>query len=198
MTAASRYTQHASHVIQQAEFEAKLLRSRSIEAEHLFLALCEAQEGVGAAVLHQDLHLETERVREVIKLVSAKFAPASAENDSQPTSATSLSDALFWTAEEARYANHHYMGTEHLLLGLTHAKDKPMHEIFKQLNLKPEEIRAKVHARVPEIPLQVNQSAKMKDRFRTEFYHNFAYYIPQPIRKLFGRYLDSSKMPPLG
>jgi ATP-dependent Clp protease ATP-binding subunit ClpA len=194
----THFTQHAAHVIHQAELEATLLHSRSIDAEHLLLALCEEQEGLGAAILHEDLHLETTHVRAIVHLVSGKFVTASAEGDAKPATAASLSDALFWAAEEAQSANHHWIGTEHLLLGLAHTRDKVVLEIFKRLNLRPEEIRAKVHARVPEIPLQVNQRAKLKDRFWTEFYHNFTYYVPQPIRRLFGRFLDASKMPPLG
>ncbi|HVU14336.1 MAG TPA: Clp protease N-terminal domain-containing protein [Phototrophicaceae bacterium] len=195
----TRFTQHATHVIRQAELEARLLRARSVEAEHLLIALCAEDAGVGATVLHEDLRLDPEQIRSLVAEVSAKFSPAMAEaNGDKPPRAPSFTDALYWAGQEALDAHHHYIGTEHLLLGLAASSDKPMREIFQRLNLRPEEIRAQVHGRVPEIPLQANRRARLKDRARTEFYHNFAYYIPQPIRKLFGRFLDSSQMPPLG
>ena len=199
MSDPTHFTQHATHAIQQSETEARRFRSRSIEVEHLFIALCATDAGVGAAVLHEDLQLEVEQVRAVVADVASKFSPIAADiNSDRPTGSPSFKDALFWAGEEARYANHRYIDTAHLLLGLAASSDKPMREVFRRLNLDPSQIRAHIHERVPEIPLQVNQSARLKDRMRTEFYHNFAFYVPQPIRKLFGRWLDASRMPPLG
>jgi len=164
------------------------------------IALCAEDLGIGVAVLHEDFRLQLEQVRVAVAEIAAKFSSATANTNVELNVLDSYSfrDVLYWAGQEAIYANHRIIGTEHLLLGLTYTRDKALLEIFKRLNLSSEEIRAKVHARIPEISLEENQRGKLKDRIRTEFYHNFAYYIPQPIRKLFGRFLDSSKMPPLG
>ena len=194
----ARYTKLADEALHRAQDEAQALRAQAVEPEHLFLALNGMTQGIAAQVLHQDLHLEAEQVNRVVAQVSAKFTPVPAPSETVPANASALDEALFRASQEARDAHHHWVGTEHLLLGLTALDDRPMREIFSRLNLAPADIRAQVHARVPEIPLRGNRRAKLKDRLRTEFYHNFAFYVPKPIRALFGRFLDSSKMPPLG
>jgi hypothetical protein len=52
--------------------------------------------------------------------------------------------ALAYAKEEAQMLNHHYIGTEHLLLGLLRGTDDPAARVLKSLDVKLEVVRLAV------------------------------------------------------
>ncbi len=99
---------------------------------------------------------------------------------------------------EAQKARQPYIGVEHLLLALVSSNDQVMKKILAELKISPQAVRLKLHEQIPEIAAKGDELKGLKDRFRTEFMHNLAFYVPQPIRALFGRWIDPSQPPPLG
>ncbi len=114
MAGMERFTQRARRVLSLAHQEAERSRSNNIGTEHLLLGLMEEEGGVAGRVL-RELGMTSDRVREVIRRVttsSSSFDPNRVEL------AADTQQVLEHAVEEARRLGHHYIGTEHILLGL--------------------------------------------------------------------------------
>jgi ATP-dependent Clp protease ATP-binding subunit ClpA len=113
--------------------------------------LLREEGGVAGRVLH-DLGIELRRTEElVMELTEAATLPAS------PTSLDFTPDtkrALELAVEEARRMGHHYIGTEHLLLGLVRQSGGVGIEILKRLGISPEEVRRQTRRVLQESPVQ--------------------------------------------
>ncbi len=136
MAGMERFTARARRVLSLAHQEAEKASHDKIGTEHLLLGLLLEDGGVASRVL-RDLGLEEERVRDVLGKIS----------DSTPiyTGQIELGDdtqmVLEAAIEEARRMGHHYIGTEHLLLGLVNANNGLAMEMLKRLGVTPEQIR---------------------------------------------------------
>ncbi|MEP6987538.1 MAG: Clp protease N-terminal domain-containing protein, partial [Chloroflexota bacterium] len=146
-----RFTQRARRVLSLAQEEAERLHHNNIGPEHLLLGIMLEEHGIGARVL-RDLELEQRRVKELIEeLTLANVRPQLAT--------TELSDGskkiLELSVDEARRMGHHYIGTEHLLLGLARMTDSVALDVLKRLGVSPEEIRRQTRRMLQESPAQV-------------------------------------------
>jgi ATP-dependent Clp protease ATP-binding subunit ClpC len=114
MAGMERFTQRARRVLSLAHQEAERSRNNNIGTEHLLLGLMDEEGGVAGRVL-RELGMTSDRVREVIRRVttsSSSFDPNRVEL------AAETQQVLEHAVEEARRLGHHYIGTEHILLGL--------------------------------------------------------------------------------
>jgi ATP-dependent Clp protease ATP-binding subunit ClpC len=96
----------------------------------------EEEGGVAGRVL-RELGMTSDRVREVIRRVttsSSSFDPNRVEL------AADTQQVLEHAVEEARRLGHHYIGTEHILLGLIRVDSTAM-EVLRRLGVTPEQIR---------------------------------------------------------
>jgi ATP-dependent Clp protease ATP-binding subunit ClpC len=110
----SRFTTRARKVLTLAQGEALRLQHNYIRTEHLLLGLVREGEGLAAKVLTAldvDLDVARDRVEAIIGR-GKRVVPG--EIGLTPRAKKVLELA----ADEARRLNHHYIGTEHLLLGL--------------------------------------------------------------------------------
>jgi len=81
--------------------------------------------------------MQTERVREVIERVSTGGRSLfTGKIDLAPDT----QQVLEYAVEEARQLGHHYIGTEHILLGLVRVEGKAM-EVLRRLGVTPDQIR---------------------------------------------------------
>ena len=136
MAGMERFTQKARRVLSLAHQEAERARSNHIGTEHLLLGLMDEEGGVAGRVLHE-LGMASDRVREVINRVtssSASFDPSRMEL------AAEVQQVLEHAVEEARRLGHHYIGTEHILLGLVRVDSTAM-EVLRRLGVNAEQIR---------------------------------------------------------
>jgi len=137
MAGMERFTQRARRVLSLAHQEAERARQNSIGTEHLLLGLMDEEGGVAGRVL-RDLGMTPERVREVVQRVSdtpANFEPSKIEL------AAETQQVLEIAVDEARRLGHHYIGTEHLLLGLVRVDTSTAMEVLRKLGVTPEQIR---------------------------------------------------------
>ena len=118
MTGMERFTQRARRVLCLAHQEAERLRQNVIGTEHLLLGLIQEEGGVAGRVL-RDLGLEPERVRDVIERMSGFGQSRGGKIDLS----AGVQQVLEYAIEEARQMGHHYIGTEHLLLGLARSEE---------------------------------------------------------------------------
>ncbi len=136
MPAMERFTQRAKRVLSLAHQEAERARHTSIGTEHLLLGLIEEEGGVAGRVL-RELGLEPMRVREMVMRVVGE---GRSSGGGRLELAPETQQALEYAMDEARRMGHHYIGTEHILLGLVRAEGKGM-EVLRRLGITPDQIR---------------------------------------------------------
>ena len=97
-----------------AQEEAQRFQHNYIGTEHLLLGLIREGGGVAAKVL-KSFDVELEKVRQAVEQVIGRGdRPVSGEVGLTPRAKKVIELAV----DEAHSLNHHYIGTEHLLLGL--------------------------------------------------------------------------------
>jgi ATP-dependent Clp protease ATP-binding subunit ClpC len=131
-----RFTQRARRVLSLAHQEAERLRQNAIGTEHLLLGLIQEDGGVAGRVL-RDLGLEPDRVREIVERLSGFGQSRSGKIDLSP----GVQQVLEFAVDEARQLGHHYIGTEHLLLGLVRLSEGAAMDVLRKVGVTPEQIR---------------------------------------------------------
>ncbi|NTV35972.1 MAG: AAA family ATPase, partial [Anaerolineaceae bacterium] len=136
MAGMERFTQRARRVLSLAHQEAERMRQPSISTEHLLLGLIEEEGGIAGRVL-RDLGLEPDRLREMVERVSGLGEVTGIKIDLS----SGTQEVLEFSIEEARRMGHHYIGTEHLLLGLVRSTEGAAMEVLRKLGVTAEQIR---------------------------------------------------------
>lgn len=135
MAGMERFTQRARRVLSLAHQEAERGHQGSIGTEHLLLGLMEEEGGVAGRVL-RELGLESSRVREIIDRVGRESHSEEIKIELAPDTQQVLEHAV----DEARRLGHHYIGTEHILLGLVRVDGTAM-EVLRRLGVTADQIR---------------------------------------------------------
>ncbi len=157
-----RFTQRARRVLSLAQEEAERLQHNYIGTEHLLLGLIREEGGVAGRVL-RELGLEQRRVEELVE----RMTRASTRTTTvQPELSPGTKRVLELAVDEARRMGHHYIGTEHLLLGLVRLTEGVAIDILKRLGISPEEVRRQTRRVLQESPVQNPQPNQEDDRQR--------------------------------
>jgi ATP-dependent Clp protease ATP-binding subunit ClpC len=145
-----RFTQRARRVLSFAKEEAERLHHGYIGTEHLLLGLIREEGGVAGRVL-RELGLEYRRILEMVeRLTGANRTASVAQIDLSPGTKRVLEMAV----DEARRMGHHYIGTEHLLLGLVRQNEGMAMDVLKKLGITAEQIRRQTRRVLQENPIQ--------------------------------------------
>ena len=136
MSGMERFTQRARRVLSLAHQEAERMHQNYIGTEHLLLGLIKEDGGVAGRVL-RELGLDAARVEEITVRITGVGQSESAKLDLSP----GTQRALEFAVEEARRMGHHYIGTEHLLLGLVRLGEGVALDVLRKLGVTPEQIR---------------------------------------------------------
>jgi ATP-dependent Clp protease ATP-binding subunit ClpC len=131
-----RFTQRARRVLSLAHQEAERMHQNYIGTEHLLLGLIREDGGVAGRVL-RELGLEVERVQEIVERLTGTGTSRAGKLDLSP----GTQQVLEYAVDEARRLGHHYIGTEHLLLGLVRYGEGVANDVLKKLGVTPEHIR---------------------------------------------------------
>jgi len=131
-----RFTQRARRVLSLAHQEAERMRQPMINTEHLLLGLIQEEGGIAGRVL-RDLGLEPERVQEMVERLSGIGQTRSSKIDLS----SGVQEVLEFAIEEARRMGHHYIGTEHILLGMVRSNEGKAMDVLRKLGITPEQIR---------------------------------------------------------
>ena len=134
----ARFTERARRVCYLAQEEARLLRHDYVGTEHLLLALLYEREGVAARTL-QALGISREAVQGQVEEITGpgQGSPAGPIPFTPPAK-----KALELSLREALALGRHYIGTEHLLLGLLREGESVAAQVLTRLGTD--------HARVQE------------------------------------------------
>ncbi|MEW5867921.1 MAG: ATP-dependent Clp protease ATP-binding subunit [Chloroflexota bacterium] len=131
-----RFTQRARRVLSLAHQEAERMRHNYIGTEHLLLGLIREEGGVAGRVL-RELGLEENRVQEIVERLTGPGQYRGGKLDLSP----GTQQVLEYAVEEARRMGHHYIGTEHLLLGLVRHGEGIAMDVLRKLGVSAEQIR---------------------------------------------------------
>ncbi len=142
-----RFTQRARRVLSLAHEEAESLRHNHIGTEHLLLGLMREEGGVAGRVL-RELGLDAARVKETVQRLTGIGRHTGGSLDLAPGTEKVLQQAV----EEARRMNHHYIGTEHLLLGLVRQGEGVGIDVLRRLGITPEQVRRQTRRILQEGP----------------------------------------------
>jgi len=131
-----RLTQRARRVLSLAAQEAERMRHNYIGTEHLLLGLIKEEGGVAGRVL-RELGLEPDRVQEIVERLTGVGQSSGGKTELSP----GTQQVLEFAVEEARRMGHHYIGTEHILLGLVRYNEGVAMDVLRKLGVTPEQIR---------------------------------------------------------
>ena len=132
-----RFTERARKVLSLAQEEAQRFQHNYIGTEHLLLGLIREGEGVAARVL-ESLGVELYKVRQAVEFIIGRGDRiVLGEIGLTPRAKKVIELAV----DEARRLNHHYIGTEHLLLGLVREGEGIAAGVLASFGIHLEQVR---------------------------------------------------------
>ncbi len=154
-----RFTKRARRVLTLAQEEALRLNHNYIGTEHLLLGLVREENGVAVKVL-RELGVEP---GQVIRAVERTVGRGERAPFGKPTLAPRTKRVIELAVDEARLMGHHYIGTEHLLLGLVREGEGIAVNVLRGLGVNLDRVRTQTARNI----LQT-QAAQSKDKQKKE------------------------------
>ncbi len=156
-----RFTERARRVLMLAQEEAKRLNDSYIGTEHLLLGLVQEERGVAARVL-RDMGVNPFQVRRIIEESSRR---AGHRVRGEATGLTPRTKRVIERAvDEARRMNHHYIGTEHLLLGLISEAGGLAVDVMKDIGVDLDTVRMHTTRAIMQSPSRARAARKQKQQ----------------------------------
>src|SRR5213593_3369522 len=135
-----KFTERARKVLTLAQEEAQRFNHNYIGTEHLLLGLVREGDGVAAKVL-ANLGVELNKVRSAVEFIIGRGdRMVMGEIGLTPRAKKVIELAV----DEARRLGHHYIGTEHLLLGLVREGEGIAAGVLESLGVSLDKVRAEV------------------------------------------------------
>ncbi len=132
-----KFSERARRVLSLAQEEAGELKHNYIGTEHVLLGLAREPEGVGTRVL-VSLGVDLSKIRSAVTFIIGR-------GQKQPTSDVGLTPrakkVIELAVDEAREMSHHYIGTEHLLIGLLREGDGVAAGVLESLGVTLDRVR---------------------------------------------------------
>ncbi len=138
----AKFTERARKVLTLASEEARLYHHSGVGPEHVLLAIMSEGEGIAAKALDGLLQIPADEVRKQI----AALHPA----EDQPVEYGQIGmtsqgkESIELAVQEARALEHHYIGTEHMLLGLLRQEEGIASQVLQAAGVTLEETRNRV------------------------------------------------------
>jgi len=135
-----KFTKRTKQVLQYATEEARTFNHPYIGTEHILLGLIREGEGVAAQVLN-NLGVKLSQARHAVEfIVGGGEGPP--RTDQELTARAKK--VIEYAVEETKRLNHHYIGTEHLLLGLVRNGEGVATGVLDILGVSLEQLRTQV------------------------------------------------------
>ena len=135
-----KFTKRAKQVLQIATEEARAFNHPYIGTEHILLGLIREGEGVAARVL-DDLGVKLSQARHAVEFI---VGPGEGPPRQDQDLTARAKKVIAYAVEEAKRLNHHYIGTEHLLLGLVRNGEGVATGVLDILGVSLEQVRTQV------------------------------------------------------
>ena len=133
-----KFDEQARHALHNAQKEAQRLQHNFIGTEHLLLGLIRDETNVATTIL-RNMNIDLVQVRDSVEFIISRGdrIVAGPSIGLTPRSKT----VIELSVDEARRLNHHYIGTEHILLGLIREGEGIAAGVLESLGVN----RAKAH-----------------------------------------------------
>ncbi len=163
-----RYSQHARRAVSHARLLARKQAHPFVDSSHLFVGILHENGSVGCTIL-QELELDLRRTERAFRQLPRDSLHKT--NTSGAAMTDALVDSLALAADEARWLGHHYIGTEHMLLGIARGSEEPLMDLLRVLEISPEQIRRRarrlIHEGITEISIeQAKRVARLSELSR--------------------------------
>src|SRR3954470_15775111 len=135
-----KFTKRAKQVLQIATEEARAFNHPYIGTEHILLGLIREGEGVAARVL-DDLGVKLSQARHAVEFIVGMGEGPTRQDQDLTARAKKV---IAYAVEEAKRLNHHYIGTEHLLLGLVRNGEGVATGVLDIMGVSLEQVRTQV------------------------------------------------------
>jgi excisionase family DNA binding protein len=145
-----KFTNQARNVLTLASDEARRYNHTGVGTEHLLLAIMSEGESIAARALVQLQVQEDEMRKQIEKLHPEEHDHAVVEGMIGMT--VQGKKSIECAVQEARGFDHHYLGTEHLLLGLLREEDGLGGQVVRQAGVTLEETRELIKQLMAEEP----------------------------------------------
>ncbi len=134
----AKFTERARKVLSLANEEAHQYNHDGVGTEHILLAIMSEGGGIAARALNQ-LQVQPGEVRAQIEMLHpAGEQPVS---DGQLGMTQQGKQSIELAVQEARGLGHHYIGTEHLLLGLLREEEGLANQVLLKSDVTLEKVR---------------------------------------------------------
>ena len=135
-----KFTERARKVFSLAQEEAQRFNHNYIGTEHLLLGLVREGDGIAARVL-ANLGVQLPKVRSAVEFIIGRGDGLVVGDPGLTPRAKKVIELAM---DEARRLNNHYIGTEHLLLGLVREGEGIAAEMLESLGVSLEKVRQQV------------------------------------------------------
>jgi ATP-dependent Clp protease ATP-binding subunit ClpC len=194
-----RFTDRARRVIVLAQEEARNLKHNYLGTEHILLGLIREGEGVAAKALDVlDITLENVRAQ-VIDIIGEGQEPPSGHIPFTPRAKKVIEYAM----REGLQLGHSYIGTEHLLLGLTREPDGVAAQVLVKLGADLPRVRNQVNQLISgyqgKEPVGVGNGAREGQKAGSTVLDQFGRNLTQSAREhkldpVIGRHLETERV----
>jgi len=155
-----RFTKRARRVLTLAQEEALRLNHNYIGTEHLLLGLVREENGVAVKVLRE---LGVEPVQ-IIRAVERTVGRGERPPFGKPTLAPRTKRVIELAVDEARLMGHHYIGTEHLLLGLVREGEGIAVNVLRGLGINLDRVRTQTARNILQSQAQTKDKQKKESK----------------------------------
>jgi ATP-dependent Clp protease ATP-binding subunit ClpC len=155
----AKFTERARRVLSLANEEAYRCNHDGVGPEHMLLAIMSESEGVGARVLNR-LEVQPSDVRAQIETLHPVGEQPVGEGQLGMTQQGIASLEL--AVQEARALGHHYLGTEHLLLGLLREEEGLAGQVLLKSGVTLDKARKMVKEILMEHATSASESGQKK------------------------------------
>ncbi len=135
----NRYSHHARRALTHAATLVTRLRHPYADTGHLLVGVLLTRGSIGAQILHE-LNINPETAENYLKTLS----PSVENPPDEIRPADEYDAALAMAADESVWLGHHYIGTEHLLLGITRNNVGNARALLGFMDISPEQVRRRV------------------------------------------------------
>ena len=133
-----KFSERARRVLSLAQEEAQRFNHNYIGTEHILLGLVRETEGVAARVL-SNLGVELSKVRSAVEFIIGR---GERQTPGEIGLTPRAKKVIELAVDEARRLNHHYIGTEHILIGLMREGEGVAAGVLESLGITLDKVRA--------------------------------------------------------
>lgn len=134
-----RYSQHARRSLVRARIIAQEYAHPFVDTDHLLIGIWRTDNSLGYRILN-DLQVERRAAENIVENLHPRL-----DTPLNPTPySRALQTILLYASDEAYWLGDHYIGTEHLLLGLVRAGTGQLSSLLAELGISSHQLRQRI------------------------------------------------------